>query len=88
VGPLAERREADVEASSFRYSKTALLHHVFTGLRHGLPLVRYRVIEADQLQDFVVFLVKLYVHFLSQRNKAWLVQQIFNDRIVKELWPP
>jgi len=75
--------KADVEASPFRYSKTVLLHHVVTGLRHGLPLVGYGVIEADQLQYLFVLFGEHYIHFLSQGYKAWLLPQILEDRIVK-----
>ena len=55
-GSFGSRLRSVDATSPIRYSKTALLHHAFTGLRHGLPVLRHRIIEADQLQDFVVLL--------------------------------
>jgi len=49
------RPEADVEALCLMYSKFQPLHHPFTGLRQGLPVIRSRIIEANQLQYLVVF---------------------------------
>jgi hypothetical protein len=55
----------------------------FTGLRHVLPIVRRRVVEADQLQYLVVFCGDYCVQLLPKRNKAWFVPQVFDISVAQ-----
>ena len=63
------------------------LNHSFTGLRHGLPVVGHRIIEADQLQHLVMLLGKYCIQLLPQGDKAWLVAQIIENGVIEQ-YPP
>jgi hypothetical protein len=57
-----------------------------TGLRQWSPVIRRRIIEANQLQHFVVFCGEYCVQFLAKRDEARRAPKVFKNGIIKYLW--
>ena len=83
---ITARLEKQLWRPPVRYSKFSPLLHPLTSFRHGLPVARYRVIEANQLQYLVMFRSEFCLQFLSQCHKPRVAPHIFKNSLVK--WTP
>ena len=61
-----------------------LLLHSLARLRKGLPFVRYRVVEADQLQHFFTFRGQYCVEFLSHRDVPRIHAKLLKHGIAEQ----
>lgn len=80
------RLPTTVHSSGWRLPSLLPGADTLTGTGQGLPVARYRVVEADQLQNLFVFNGNNFVYLLLKRQEAWLVSQLFKNRIVEDLW--
>lgn len=77
----------EVDSFPLRALRTVFFLHPFTGLGHWLPVIGNRVIEADHLQDLVVFHRQYGVQFFTQRNEPWILLQFVTHGIFQKQGP-